>query len=493
MSTDNDLFGLSNTSALNEFDTFGDVAAEDDAVLDYFISTNAVQKITKNEAFLVLGRKGTGKTAIVRYLTERQNDTLSKALNLRGYPWNVHALRIDRGASDIEAYVSSWRYLISVQLAALALSHRKSSLSQETKPLKKFLHDNYGDSEPKLSDVLRPTKLTLSRFSLAPSIMGNSIGGIELDRKTSDHSLGLELNALSSAIMEAVFNLAREARIGPLSLHFDELDQGITRLDESREKMLIGLILAAREIKRESIKNNVIVNPVVYLRTDLWDELQFSDKNKISQTLTLNLGWNSDSLLELVETRLRAKLNPSAKWGDIVTPDLMRGSQPKWNHILTRTFLRPRDVIKFLNTSLSVAKSRKSDNIMIENKDIVGSREEYSLYLKSELDDEIRPHWSQWDEALQACSAISTITFERSDFNREYDGRKSKKNETSSAEALSLLYRFSVIGYERRSGYGGSSWAFQYTDPEAGWDSAATRFKVHPGLKEYAKLREARQ
>lgn len=57
---------------------------------------------------------------------------------------------------------------------------------------------------------------------------------------------------------------------------------------------------------------------------------------------------------------------------------------------------------------------------------------------------------------------------------------------------LELLYRFSVIGYERRSGYGGSSWAFQYTNPEAGWDNGAMKFKVHLGLKEYAKLREER-
>jgi hypothetical protein len=55
-----------------------------------------------------------------------------------------------------------------------------------------------------------------------------------------------------------------------------------------------------------------------------------------------------------------------------------------------------------------------------------------------------------------------------------------------------MLYRFSVIGYERRSGYGGASWAFQYTNPGAGWDNAATLFKVHLGLKEYAKLREER-
>ena len=101
-------------TSLARFDTFGDVAAEDDAVLDYFLSTNAVQRVEKGDAFLVLGRKGTGKTAIVRYLTEGTSNELTKALNLRGYPWNVHASRIDHGASDIEAYVSSWRYLIAV-------------------------------------------------------------------------------------------------------------------------------------------------------------------------------------------------------------------------------------------------------------------------------------------------------------------------------------------------------------------------------------------
>jgi hypothetical protein len=35
-------------------------------------------------------------------------------------------------------------------------------------------------------------------------------------------------------------------------------------------------------------------------------------------------------------------------------------------------------------------------------------------------------------------------------------------------DALRLLYEFSVLEYERRSGYGGSSWVLRYTSPEAG-------------------------
>jgi hypothetical protein len=57
--------------------------------------------------------------------------------------------------------------------------------------------------------------------------------------------------------------------------------------------MLVGLILAARDIRQLTKNNSVPVNPVVYLRTDLWDDLVFSDKNKISQTATLNLEWSS--------------------------------------------------------------------------------------------------------------------------------------------------------------------------------------------------------
>ncbi|HEV7278362.1 MAG TPA: hypothetical protein VGN80_18945 [Devosiaceae bacterium] len=484
--------GLRSGVTLEDLNSFGDVAAEDDAVLEYFVATKAVEKIESGDAFLVLGRKGTGKTAIVRYFTEKQEGNRARALSLKGYPWNVHAARVDFGASNVEAYVSSWRYLIAVELAALTLKQPHAWRCEDTKPLTQFLNDNYGGVDPALSDVLRPARLELGKLSLAPSIMGNALGGIDLERSKKDFQFGVELNALSSSIIDACHNVLRECGAGPISLHFDELDQGITSLDEERTRMLIGLVLAARDLKRESQSAGVAINPVVYLRSDLWEELQFSDKNKISQTLTLPLEWDSDSLAAMVSYRLRAKLDAEATWDDIAEPELMRGSQAKWSHILARTFLRPRDVISFLNSALAAYKSRPERGPALSNLDIVSSRDRYSNYLKLELDDEIGPHWPQWTEALQACSAISTITFERDDFEREYDNRRSPVNKVSSDEALNYLYRFSAIGYRGGIGYGGSSWNFQYSDPEAGWDSAARNFKVHPGLKEYARLREVR-
>ena len=65
--------------------------------------------------------------------------------------------------------------------------------------------------------------------------MGNQLGGIDLERSGNSHDFGLELNALTTALMEAVHDCLASSDAGDLSLHFDELDQGITVLDESRE------------------------------------------------------------------------------------------------------------------------------------------------------------------------------------------------------------------------------------------------------------------
>jgi RHS repeat-associated protein len=467
---------------LRNLKSFGDVAAEHDAVLDYSLTTEAVERLRIGTAFVVLGRKGSGKTALVRHFAEGQTGQLSKALNLRRYPWSLHASRVDSGASSIEAFVSSWRYLIAIEVAALVLEASERPMFQKYLDLAEFFRENYGGPSPQLSDILRPTRLRVSKASIQPSVLGVKLGGVDLERKGGDHRLGLELNALSTTLLKTAIEIAKNEELPTVSLHFDELDQGLSTFDEERQRMLIGLILAARELRRESAGAGYAVNPIIYLRTDLWDDLDFSDKNKITETTAVNLDWSSETLLRLVGARIQAKLDHDATWDNIASPSLMRGSQTKWNHIISRTFLRPRDVIKFLNAGLSKAKKRPDEPLVFENPDIVGAREEYSNYLKRELDDEILPHWPQWGEALQAFSAISTVTFDKADFEREYGNKRSSGNQIAAEEALAMLFRFSVVGYERRSGYGGSSWVFQYSDPQAGWDAAAVKFKVHPGL-----------
>jgi len=171
--------------------TFGDVSAEqDDAVLSYFLKTEAVDRIASGGVLLVLGRKGAGKTALTKYFSTSRGKDLSIALSLRDYPWNLHSQRRNLGASDIESYVSSWRYLIAVKAASLiATSGKAKTITDAFQSLNKFLVENYGAADPKLGDILRPSGIRLSKGSIAPSIMGNALGGWNLSAKPEQFPL----------------------------------------------------------------------------------------------------------------------------------------------------------------------------------------------------------------------------------------------------------------------------------------------------------------
>lgn len=475
---------------LNDLESFGDVAAEQDsAVLSYFLKTEAVDRIESGLKLLVLGRKGSGKTALTTYFSTSKSNYLSESLSLTGYPWSLHKNKINEGASPIEAYVTSWRYIIALRANALLLTHSGTKLIRDSqRAAYQFFVDNYGGLNPSLADTLKPKKLLFSKAALRPTIMGNSIG--ELNFESGQGCISPETDAVTSALMENALTMCSQLGITKVFLHFDELDQGLSEIDEDRQKMLIGLVLAARSFQRNVTGNHQIC-PIIYLRTDLWDEFKFSDKNKISQSSAVYLEWNTDTLKELINRRLEIKLGIDVKWDDIEDGQLMRGSQTKWNHIIARTFLRPRDVIQFLNHALEYGIKTVDSADGFDNADIIAAREPYSRYLKQELDDEIVPHWAAWAEAIQSFSELATVTFSRAEFETSWSKRKASK-EKSADEALELLYQFSVIGYRRGIGTGGSGWTFQYTDPDAGWDNAASKFKVHPGLKEFAKLREER-
>lgn len=477
---------------LNEIESFGDIAAEDDStLLQYFLSTEAATRLQTGKYILVLGRKGSGKTALVKHFTETDARKHGSPLSLKNYPWTSHAELIDKGASTTEAYVASWRLLIAIRLASMVCRLGEHTYTDTIAGLTKFLMKNFGAVDPDTRSILSQGKLIITGLSVGPQIAGVSLGSISFGGAAKSKVLGLELNSLTESILRDVSTAISELGISKLYLHFDELDQGLNQLDDERARMLIGLVLAARDIsKSQQLRANI--SPIVYLRSDIWEQLEFSDKNKITQSSAIHLLWNSDSLKALADLRIKLYLGANYGWDEIDDKGKMRGSQPKWSHIVSRTLLRPRDVIQFLNEALAVAKKRGDEVENFISEDINVARPPYSQYLKNELDDEIKPHWASWSEALQACTRVQTLTFLKADFVKAYKSTRTEKNPLDAERALEMLFQFSVIGYDRRLAKGGSSWAFRYTDNASGWDASAPRFKVHLGLKEYAKLKEER-
>ncbi len=72
--------------SLKNIDSFGDVSAEEDSVLEYFLNTEVVDRIQNNTVFVVLGRKGSGKTALVRHFAEGGGSSIIKSPKPKGIP-----------------------------------------------------------------------------------------------------------------------------------------------------------------------------------------------------------------------------------------------------------------------------------------------------------------------------------------------------------------------------------------------------------------------
>jgi hypothetical protein len=282
---------------------------------------------------------------------------------------------------------------------------------------------------------------------------------------------------------------------------FDQLDLGFDPAAGDYQNRLIGLLLAARDINvaaRQAGKNLFVV---VFLRDDIYETLHFEDKNKITENFLSLIEWDTartnKTLKGLMEKRFHAVLGGAPSWDDVFDETKeMPGHQTKYQHILDRTYLRPRDIIKFTNSVLSRYKARKSQSPdstanNFENIDLNEARLEYSTYFIKELDDEIHKHLPHYQDLVEVLRNIGIWQFTFDEFDKQFCSQLGTSKLSGSKAALQELYEFSLVGFYRVGGrgYGGSEYFFKYKEPAVRFDPSAPRFRIHPGLIEVLGLK----
>jgi hypothetical protein len=107
-------------------------------------------------------------------------------------------------------------------------------------------------------------------------------------------------------------------------------------------------------------------------------------------------------------------------WNAVFNEDReMPGHQTKYEHMRDRTYLRPRDLIKFSNCALvrykeRTGKTSETDHPhKIDNIDIHNARVEYSEYFLSEIDDEVHKHFPDYDRHSDVLRALGKWHFEK--------------------------------------------------------------------------------
>ena len=485
--------------------TIGGIDADtDDLLMQCFQNHHSYKEIKNLEKYIVLGRKGTGKTAIFKkFLNKKEHDYFCFGHTFSDYPWHYHDKQAKIGVPEFDKFTHSWKYLILLSLSKIILNQDQSlpyddnSLDKLTK-IESFIVDSYGSRDPDVTQIFTPSKILKigSNFSVDLGVI-----------KSEMTAEGVPMEFLPTIIQEVNLNLI-EYVIGSLNpsnryhILFDQLDLGFDPTNPEYNNRVIGLLLAAKEINRVAKEYDKQMSIIVFLRDDIYNSLKFEDKNKLTQSAASIIEWDipgSHTLRELMERRLTQVLKESEseeiKWEDVFDENqLMTGKQSKYNYIIDRTFLRPRDAIKFCNEIIKAHKLNPDRENLINNKDINDAKVEYSKYFLDELDDEIHKHIPKYENILEVIKSIGYHQFDMEDFNLAIEKKKSLLTDDINAYAsLKNLFEFSIIGYYKAGGggYGGSEYIFRYKNTRSQFEEGARTYRVHPGLIDFLGLKRA--
>ena len=283
---------------------------------------------------------------------------------------------------------------------------------------------------------------------------------------------------------------------------FDQLDLGFDPNDNNYKNRLIGLILASRDLNIRAREAGKKLSTLVFLRDDIYQTLRFEDKNKVTEAFATRIEWDTErterTLKDLMQKRfaLVLEIPEEGAWEKVFNEqEQMPGRQAKYQHMLDRTFLRPRDMIKFCNETLDAykAQSAKERGTMFSNRAINTARIEYSQFFLNELDDEIFKHMTNYEAYIEVLKSLDSLQFIKEDFENACKARaKIMPPDYDPTSILSELFDFSLIAYYAPGGggYGGSEYVWCYKDSRARFNESATSFRIHPGLKEVLALKK---
>jgi hypothetical protein len=478
------------------------VSAETDIDLQsYFFKLPEIKQITDSRSWLVLGRKGMGKTAIYEYLKKsdcaRLNNYNSICINFSDYPWPAHQLYKESLAGELSAYQKSWRYLFFVKSLAKLIEIKKEKneeISKELKWAEQYIEKIYGNPDPSLSEVIFSKIGRLSKIS-GPGLdiddLSIATGEISFEEIAENKLLQTKLRSNAFTLLTHFENVFKNnCGNHKILIALDQLDENWLDSEiEEYSKVLINLVNVCRNIGLDSnLSKNLKVVP--FLRTDIYHSLKFNDKNKLLQDSSITISWDSESLDDMYFERIR-KYAPSTfpmddklKSGNLFEINFARQGTPPFKYITRRSFFRPRDIIVYFNKIRSLhienATGRYTSNELYE------ADREASISVYNELIDEWSNQFPKIENLLTILQTILVETFTYTDFSTKYDNELPNVSDGEKREHLSFLFENSIIGQKKQG-----RWEYVSSMPNLKMNSEKD-FRTHHALKYRLHLIESR-
>lgn len=453
--------------------------AKNEDNLRYFYHVKELASIESGRRSYVIGRKGSGKTAISEYLGSiHDHETFAAKLTFKNFPFNaLYSLKNETFASPNQ-YITLWKYLIYSTICQMMLKNQNIAASEREK-----LEFVFGDDNLTLDR--RISKWTAREFQVAALSFNVKIG------RGSDEKPEAPWIERATILEDFILGNIDTARY---YIIFDELDEdyrGVAEVKKFEEytSLITSLFKAVQDIKSRFKDNKYRVMPVIFLRDDIYEILQDSDKNKWND-FRIELNWDETKARDLVAFRISRALDPASSkplpfdeaWTKLIGTATMgygthkKNSMDSFSYIARSTYLRPRDFVKFLQECASRAAEAPEGKVSAEIIRAVDTA--FSNYLRDELKDELFSIVPQINEIFDTLTYVGKWNLNYSDFSLAY--RKLHSENASATEInfiVQILFLFSVIGTALNHDH----FVFKYVAKDAQMNYK-NRIIVHRGL-----------
>lgn len=448
----------------------------------YFFHMNFVERLINGQKSFVIGRKGTGKTAIGKYIESiNKYDIFTKKLTFKNFPFNdLYSLENKRFPSSNQ-YITLWKYLIYTTIAKQMMKNEKIDYG-----IRQKLESVYS-SDPEISLSRSISRWVSAKFSL--NILSNG-GSLEASKEYSENNTSWIDRV--EVLEDLIYQYCDDSNY---LIVFDELDEDYTDiLQEDKYKeytnLIKGLFKAIQDVKSIFSNNKFKINPIVFLRDDIYNILQDPDKNKWDDSL-IWIEWNKTEIQNLIAFRISRAISPTGEllsfkhaWEKIFYREFVyvgdRQSKgiTQFEYILKNTMLRPRDFVKYLQQCAEDALN--NHKTLIRSNAIKYASRGFSNYLRKELEDEMHSIIPDISKVFDVFSHIrkQTLSIEqfRTVYMEEYKQNFVKNNDVDFI--LTKLFTFSVIGNQPNQH---NTQIFQYQNKDATFNFKENII-VHRGL-----------
>jgi hypothetical protein len=428
----------------------------------YFWHVKEVDQIARGGKYFVIGRKGSGKTAICEYFNRRQQFSIfAEKLSFKNFPFNELYSHTNKSYTPPNQFISIWKYLIYSTICRLML--RNEAVNPEVRAK---LGKLYGETSP-LSR--RVGQWVGKEFGM--SLFGLSVK-VTKERSAAPDSWIESANYLEDIILE----YSGDATYFVL---FDELDEDYrdiiaTEQYQQYTALITSLFKAVQDIRSTiGATGPSKIYPVIFLRDDIYDLILDSDKNKWGD-FRVDLNWDEARIKKVLAFRLSRAINPtsdqtlvfSAAWEKVfgrLPIGRARGNKiSTFDYIARSTLLRPRDFVAYLQ---NCAQQALDDGTMITNAIVRRVDKAFSNYLREELTDELFAILPDISAIFDTVSQLRKWNFSVREFQKAYSRQKQRGSlkERDVNFVLQILFLFDVVGNSPNPG----RYVFHYKNREA--------------------------